>query len=285
MDEAVGGRYSVWSSVGLSLQIALGAERWTRFLAGAAEMDAHFRDTPLAAEHARPPRHDGRIPAHRARHPQPHRARLRPPPAQAAGLPPAARNGIQRQERRRSPRPASSAQQRRWSGARSARSASTPSTSCCTRACARAPSNSSPRRDAGAGDRRAAAPCSPTPSPRPKACSPAAAPPKPSKQLAAKGKTGRQGRRTGPPHGHARQSRLHHRPARRPVARSRRRAHRPLRTPHLRRRHPLGHQPVRPVGRRTRQGSGRRARQSLAGADPGKRDPVHAAAGPARTRR
>jgi glucose-6-phosphate isomerase len=32
----------------LSLQIALGAERWTQFLAGAAEMDAHFRDTPLA---------------------------------------------------------------------------------------------------------------------------------------------------------------------------------------------------------------------------------------------
>ncbi|MEQ1784736.1 MAG: glucose-6-phosphate isomerase [Hyphomonadaceae bacterium] len=48
MDEAVGGRYSVWSSVGLSLQIALGAERWQRLLAGAAEMDAHFRDTPLS---------------------------------------------------------------------------------------------------------------------------------------------------------------------------------------------------------------------------------------------
>ena len=39
---------AVWSAVGLSLQIALGAERWTQFLAGAAEMDAHFRDTPLA---------------------------------------------------------------------------------------------------------------------------------------------------------------------------------------------------------------------------------------------
>jgi glucose-6-phosphate isomerase len=48
MDEAVGGRYSVWSSVGLSLQIALGADRWARFLKGGAEMDAHFRDTPLA---------------------------------------------------------------------------------------------------------------------------------------------------------------------------------------------------------------------------------------------
>ncbi len=48
MDETVGGRYSVWSSVGLSLQIALGADVWARFLAGGAEMDAHFRDTPLA---------------------------------------------------------------------------------------------------------------------------------------------------------------------------------------------------------------------------------------------
>ncbi|MBI1341003.1 glucose-6-phosphate isomerase [bacterium] len=47
MDEAVGGRYSVWSSVGLSLQIALGADVWRRFLAGAAEMDSHVRDAPM----------------------------------------------------------------------------------------------------------------------------------------------------------------------------------------------------------------------------------------------
>ena len=47
MDEAVGGRYSVWSSVGLSLQIALGADTWRRLLAGAAEMDTHFRTAPL----------------------------------------------------------------------------------------------------------------------------------------------------------------------------------------------------------------------------------------------
>jgi len=47
MDEAVGGRYSVWSSVGLSLQIALGADKWRRLLAGAAQMDEHFRTAPL----------------------------------------------------------------------------------------------------------------------------------------------------------------------------------------------------------------------------------------------
>lgn len=48
MDEAVGGRYSVWSSVGLSLQIALGVDVWQRFLVGGQQMDAHFRDAPLA---------------------------------------------------------------------------------------------------------------------------------------------------------------------------------------------------------------------------------------------
>ncbi len=47
MDSAVGGRYSVWSSVGLSLMIALGNDAWTEFLAGASEMDTHFRDAPL----------------------------------------------------------------------------------------------------------------------------------------------------------------------------------------------------------------------------------------------
>jgi glucose-6-phosphate isomerase len=47
MDEAVGGRYSVWSTVGLSLQIALGTDVWTRFLDGAGEMDTHFRTAAL----------------------------------------------------------------------------------------------------------------------------------------------------------------------------------------------------------------------------------------------
>lgn len=47
MDEAVGGRYSLWSSVGLSLQIALGEDVWTKLLAGAAQMDRHFETAPL----------------------------------------------------------------------------------------------------------------------------------------------------------------------------------------------------------------------------------------------
>ena len=43
----VGGRYSVWSAVGLSLQIAFGPDVFGDFLKGAKKMDEHFRDQPL----------------------------------------------------------------------------------------------------------------------------------------------------------------------------------------------------------------------------------------------
>ena len=39
----VGGRYSVWSAVGLSCAIAIGWDRFEQFLAGAEAMDDHFR--------------------------------------------------------------------------------------------------------------------------------------------------------------------------------------------------------------------------------------------------
>ena len=39
----VGGRYSVWSAVGLSCAIAVGWDRFAEFLAGAEAMDQHFR--------------------------------------------------------------------------------------------------------------------------------------------------------------------------------------------------------------------------------------------------
>ncbi len=39
----VGGRYSVWSSIGVSLAIAIGRDNFKAFLAGGAEMDHHFR--------------------------------------------------------------------------------------------------------------------------------------------------------------------------------------------------------------------------------------------------
>jgi glucose-6-phosphate isomerase len=41
--EGVGGRYSLWSSVGLSAAIALGWDAFEALLEGAAEMDRHFR--------------------------------------------------------------------------------------------------------------------------------------------------------------------------------------------------------------------------------------------------
>lgn len=41
----VGGRYSLWSSIGLSLAIAIGAKGFTEMLAGAHAMDEHFRQT------------------------------------------------------------------------------------------------------------------------------------------------------------------------------------------------------------------------------------------------
>jgi glucose-6-phosphate isomerase len=43
----VGGRYSIWSSVGITLMIAIGPEKFDAFLAGAAEVDAHFRSAPF----------------------------------------------------------------------------------------------------------------------------------------------------------------------------------------------------------------------------------------------
>lgn len=43
----VGGRYSLWSAVGLSCAIGLGPEVFERMLDGAADMDAHFRDAPF----------------------------------------------------------------------------------------------------------------------------------------------------------------------------------------------------------------------------------------------
>ena len=44
----VGGRYSVWSAIGLPFAISIGGENFRRFLAGARAMDEHFRDAPLA---------------------------------------------------------------------------------------------------------------------------------------------------------------------------------------------------------------------------------------------
>jgi len=43
----VGGRYSLWSSIGLSIVCTIGYENFVKLLEGAHEMDNHFRDTPF----------------------------------------------------------------------------------------------------------------------------------------------------------------------------------------------------------------------------------------------
>ena len=47
--EGVGGRYSLWSSVGLTAALALGWDAFEALLEGAAEMDRHFRFTEPAS--------------------------------------------------------------------------------------------------------------------------------------------------------------------------------------------------------------------------------------------
>ena len=44
----VGGRYSLWSVIGLPIAIAIGADNFRALLAGAHTMDRHFAETPLA---------------------------------------------------------------------------------------------------------------------------------------------------------------------------------------------------------------------------------------------
>ena len=44
----VGGRYSVWSSIGLPLAIAIGPDRFDDFLRGGYDIDQHFREAPIA---------------------------------------------------------------------------------------------------------------------------------------------------------------------------------------------------------------------------------------------
>ncbi len=47
-DEAVGGRFSLWSAVGLPVMLAIGSKAFSRLLAGAYAMDIHFNQTHFA---------------------------------------------------------------------------------------------------------------------------------------------------------------------------------------------------------------------------------------------
>lgn len=46
--DSIGGRFSAWSAIGLSVMLAAGVAAFDQWHAGARAMDAHFRDTPLA---------------------------------------------------------------------------------------------------------------------------------------------------------------------------------------------------------------------------------------------
>ncbi len=47
MNDWVGGRFSLWSAVGLSICLAIGPDAFEELLAGAGAMDSHFRTTPF----------------------------------------------------------------------------------------------------------------------------------------------------------------------------------------------------------------------------------------------
>ena len=47
MNDWVGGRFSLWSTVGLSICLAVGSEHFKGLLEGAGKMDLHFRETPF----------------------------------------------------------------------------------------------------------------------------------------------------------------------------------------------------------------------------------------------
>ncbi len=43
----VGGRYSIWSAIGLSVEIGIGRAPWEQFLAGGEDIDEHFTTAPV----------------------------------------------------------------------------------------------------------------------------------------------------------------------------------------------------------------------------------------------
>ncbi len=93
----VGGRYSIWSAIGLPLMIAIGTENFGKFLDGAHAMDNHFRTAPLRPEPSDAARPDRLLPPQRARLPVARDPALRPAPVALPGLSAAARHGIERQ--------------------------------------------------------------------------------------------------------------------------------------------------------------------------------------------
>ena len=135
----VGGRYSVWSAVGLSCAIAVGWERFAQFLAGAEAMDRHFRSSDPQSQYAAADESAGTVVLQFSRGKHARRAALRPQLAAFTGLSAAIDDGEQRQTREHAMVDHWITPPDRYCGAQPAPWASTPFTSCCTRdnCCAR----------------------------------------------------------------------------------------------------------------------------------------------------
>ena len=97
----VGGRYSLWSAIGLPIAIAVGADHFRALLAGAHAMDRHFADRAAGAQPAGAARPARRLVPQLPPFHEPLGGALPPGPAAPAGLPAAAGDGVQRQARRR----------------------------------------------------------------------------------------------------------------------------------------------------------------------------------------
>ena len=125
----VGGRYSVWSAIGLPVALAVGFDNFAAFLAGAARDGPAF---PQDAAREEPAGHHGparRLVPQRLGLLDPRRAALRPAPVALRRLSAAAGHGDQRQVGDARRQAASTTRPGRSSGASRAPTASTPSTS------------------------------------------------------------------------------------------------------------------------------------------------------------
>ena len=141
----VGGRYSLWSAIGLPIALAIGADGFRELLAGAHAMDEHFRTAPL--EQNLPVLlglldvwyrnfHGFDQPRHRA---VPQRLKRLPAYLQQLEMESNGKRCDMDGE------PVSLRHRRPWSGASPAPTGSTPTSRCCTRARASCRSSSSAR--------------------------------------------------------------------------------------------------------------------------------------------
>ena len=154
----VGGRYSLWSAIGLPIAIAIGAERFRELLAGAHAMDEHFAAGAGRAQPADAARPGRRLVPQLPRLHEPLRRAVRQGAASAC-------RRTCSSSRWRATASASTATARRCrsrparsSGASRERTGSTPTSRCCTRAPTSSRSSSSwSKKPTRAGDARQAA--------------------------------------------------------------------------------------------------------------------------------